>query len=112
MKIDRLELHERFWQESDRLKRIVIHQKTLSEEYGVTHATMNIAVRELEKQGRIRKVAAKKRNVGIYIVRDPAEFEHEFEPVTVPGIGVQRCRRCGDLEVVGNHIVGAHRAQP
>lgn len=110
MKVDRIELHERLWQDADRLKRVTIHQKQLSEEYGVTHATMNIAVRDLEKQGRIRKVAAKMRNVGIYVVRDPAAFEHEFEGVLTPGVGVLRCKKCGELEKIGKHIVGAYRA--
>lgn len=112
MKVDRLDLHDRLWEESDRWKRIEIHQKKLSEEYGVTHPTMNIAIRDLEKQGRIRRVASKKRNVGIYVVRDPATFEHEFEGVLVPGIGVERCKRCGELLQIGEHIVGAHRAKP
>lgn len=103
--IDRLALHEELWKRADHFGKLEIYQKLLAEELGVTQATMSLIIKDLVGDGRIKKVSAKKRNVGTYVVRDPTLFEHEFEPVHVPGINVERCARCGDLEQVGRHTL-------
>lgn len=102
-KVDRLALHERFWAQADRFGKVEIYQKGLAEELHLTAPTVSLIMKELVEEGRIRKVASKRRNVGVYAVRDPANFDHEFIPVTVPGVGVERCDRCGELQPLGNH---------
>ncbi len=102
--VDRLALHQSLWSRSDRFGKIQILQTELAEELGIAKPTMSNIIGELVQEGRIKKVAARKRNVGVYMILDPAEFDHEFVPVTVPGIEIERCKVCGDLEKVGHHV--------
>lgn len=71
----------------------------LAGKVGVTQATMSLIIKDLKDVGRIRKIAAKANNVGVYVVRDPAGFEHEFEP-TEPTVvpDVFRCGVCGEFK--------------
>ena len=104
-KVDRLALHERFWERMDRFGKIEIYQKGLAEELNLTTPTMSIIMKEVVGEGRIKKIASKRRNVGVYTVRDPARFEHVFIPFYVPGIDVERCERCGELFSNGQHTL-------
>lgn len=104
MKVDRYDLHDHLWDKADRFGRCLIYQKELASELDITQATMSLIVKELTESGRIKKIAAKQRNIGIYVVRDPTQFEHRFEPIEIPGMNVMRCKRCGDLEQVGFHL--------
>lgn len=104
MKVDRYELHQRFWDEADRLGRCLIYQKELAAQLDVTQATMSIIIGELVDEGRIKKISAKQRNIGVYLIRDPILFPHAFDPVSIPGLDVVRCRKCGDLYPVGRHL--------
>lgn len=105
LSVDRVALHRRLWADTDRFGKTEIYQIALAKELDVTKPTMSLIIKDLVTDGRIRKVAARKRNIGIYIVRDPALFDHPFVPVPVPGIGVDRCEICGDLERVGKHLM-------
>jgi DNA-binding Lrp family transcriptional regulator len=97
--IDRIELHRYLWMQATRNGRVEIYQKSLAEKIGVTQATMSLIIKDLKESGRIRKISSKANNVGIYAVRDPAMFEHEFDP-TEPTVAanVFRCGVCGEFE--------------
>lgn len=105
VKIDRVTLHRNLWERADRFGKVEIHQRTLSEELDVTNVTVSLIIKELVEDERIRKVAARKGNIGVYVVKDPNLFAHPFEEYEVPGIGVKRCRICGELEQVGKHLL-------
>lgn len=105
VKIDRVTLHRALWEKADRFGKVEIHQKTLADELGVTNVTVSLIIKELVEEERVRKVAAKKGNVGIYVIKDPTGFAHPFEDYEVPGIGIHRCLVCGELEQVGQHLL-------
>lgn len=102
--VSRPDLHQLLWSRSDRFGRVEVYQKELAEEIGVTQATMSLVMKDLVETGRVKKIAAKRRNVGIYTIRDPKSYPHPFEGQTVPGVGIERCKVCGDLLQVGPHV--------
>ena len=102
--IDRVALHCDLWSKSDRLNRIEIYQKELAQTLGVTQATMSLIIKDLVEDGRVRKIASKPRNVGIYVVRDPAQFEHTFDGQAIFGFpNLERGKLCGALFAGGPH---------
>lgn len=102
--VDRLALHQTLWSRSDRFGKVQILQGDLAKELGITNPTMSNIIKAMSEEGRLKKVAARKRNIGVYQIKDPADFEHVFQPEMVPGIEVERCKVCGELEKVGQHI--------
>lgn len=106
-KIDRQALHDMLWEKADRVGKVEIYQTGLAEELGITKPTMSLIIKELTDDGRIRKLFARKANVGVYKVSDPAQFEHEYVP-TKSGL-VEVCQRCGLMEKVGPHIARVGR---
>jgi DNA-binding MarR family transcriptional regulator len=69
--MDHQKLHQRLWDDSRRGGRIEIHQRKLSEDLGVTQATMCAAIQVLVEQGALKKIASRKTNIGVYVVREP-----------------------------------------
>lgn len=103
--VDRIALHRDLWEKSDRLHRIEIYQKELASKMEVTQATMSLVVKDLTEEGRIKKISARQRNVGVYLVRDPASFEHQFDPYRVVGFNdLERCKLCGSFYEMGKHL--------
>lgn len=103
--VDRLLLHSHLWDLADRSGKVTIYQKGLAETMGITQATMSICVRALAAEGRIRKIASRANNVGVYQVRDPSLYPHNYTPgQESPVPGLFRCALCGEFEPTGNHL--------
>lgn len=102
--IDRVQLHCTLYERADRFGKLEIYQKALAEQLQVTQATMSLIIKELVQEGRIKKVASRPQNVGVYVIRPPAAFEHEFDPYHVPGIDIERCKLCGGILEGGPHL--------
>lgn len=103
--VDRLALHSYLWSIADRSAKVTIYQKALAEKMQITQATMSICVRELAAEGRIKKIAARANNVGVYQIMDPSLYPHEYskgQESPVPGLF--RCAICGEFDQTGNHI--------
>jgi len=75
--IDRAEIHQHLWEQSDRNHRLIIHQSEFALFLEITQPTANRLMRDLVHQGRIRKIGTRSRNVGMYLVRDPKDFVEE-----------------------------------
>lgn len=79
--IDREALHKIIWEASDRRNhKIKIVQKDFAVFYGIAVTHMSRLIKEFEKEGRLKKVGARYRNVGVYVVRDPDTFNLEQPP--------------------------------
>lgn len=103
--VDRVAVHMALWDKSDRQHKIEIYQKELAQKMSITQATMSLVIKDLSEEGRIKKIASRPRNVGVYVVRDPADFEHEFDAYSVTGFeNLERCRLCGFLQGMGKHL--------
>lgn len=72
--INRHEIHEYLWENRDRFDQVRIHQKQFADYIGCTSATMCHIIADLTDQGRITKVAAEEKNVGIYRISDPENW--------------------------------------
>lgn len=72
--VDRNNIHVTLWDRSDRLNKITLHQRNFAKEIGISYFAVCRILKELSEEGRIKKVAAKKDNVAVYAVRDPANF--------------------------------------
>lgn len=72
--INRLAVHTQLWEARDRMGRVKIHQSQFAEHLGISIYQMNRVIRDFEEEGRLKKIAAKYRNVGVYVVTDPVEF--------------------------------------
>lgn len=72
--IDRQEVHAKIWAARDKSGRVKIYQKRFAESLHISQYHMSRIIREFEEQGRIKKIAARYRNIGIYVVEDPAMF--------------------------------------
>lgn len=73
--VNRVEVHEYLWSISNSRNKVQVYQKELAEKLGITQATMSYVMRDLSKEGRLKKVAAKANNVGVYVISDPEDFE-------------------------------------
>ena len=87
--IDRDWIHEQIWNARDRRGRVKIFQKRFAETLGISAPQMNRIIREFETEGRLKKVGARIRNVGIYVVRDPEEFDEVSRRGIAPADGVR-----------------------
>lgn len=71
--LDRDALHVYLWERSSPVThRITIHQGDLAEGLNVTRGTIVRVINEMADQGRLKKVEAKKDNVRVYQITDPA----------------------------------------
>lgn len=97
--IDRDGIHRYLWSISNSRNRVQIHQGTLAERYEITQATMSRVMKELAKEGRLKKVASKANNVGVFVITDPGEFPHAFNR-DVSGY----CNVCDEAEGADIHV--------
>lgn len=72
--LDRMEVHQKIWAARDRRGRVKIYQKQFAEHLGISIYHMSRIIKEFEEQGRLKKIAARYRNVGVYVVSDPVAF--------------------------------------
>lgn len=72
--IDRDAIHRKIWAASDRNHKVKIVQKDFAVFCGIAVTHMSRLIKEFEKDGRLKKVGARYRNVGVYVVRDPDTF--------------------------------------
>ncbi len=83
--IDRYEIHKKIWDARNRNNKVKIVQKDFAAHCGIAVTHMSRLIKEFERDGRLKKVGARYRNVGIYVVRDPDTFTLEastgLEPV-------------------------------
>lgn len=77
-------IHEEIWQSRNRNNKVTIYQKKFAAHLHISVFTMSRKIKELEESGRIKKIGARYRNVGVYIVNDPAEFSGKNNGLT-PG---------------------------
>lgn len=73
--LDKDHIHQILWEAKDRQGRLKIHQRKFSAWLGITHTTLCRVLAEFEKQGRIKRVATRYRNVGIYQIEDPETWD-------------------------------------
>lgn len=74
MKHDRQKLHETLWSRTDSHGKITLVQKDFAKETGIDVFQLCRIIGEFEEEGRMKKIAARYRNVGVYVVRDPARW--------------------------------------
>ena len=98
------ELHTLLWEASDRRNRVELHQRDFAARHNMHHTTLSHLVRHLKEEGRIKKISSKQGNIGTYVVRDPADWPHEWDPYPVPGFAIERCRTCDLLYELGPHF--------
>lgn len=72
--LDRKKVHAELWAARDRHGRVKIYQKQFAEHLAISVSHMSRIIQEFEEDGRIKKVGARYRNVGIYAITDPALF--------------------------------------
>lgn len=75
--LDRPDIHRQMWEARDRSGKVPIHQKKFAAFLGISPTHLSRVIKDFEEQGRLRKVGARYRNVGVYIVRDPVEFDQD-----------------------------------
>lgn len=75
--LDRDALHRLLWERrtGHRTQLVEIHQGEYARELRVNNSTMSTAISELCTAGKLRKLRAKRNNVGVYVVRDPELFK-------------------------------------
>ena len=73
--VDRQQLHVKIWEARDKSGKVKIYQKKFAEAQGLSPYHMSRIIRDFEKEGRLRKVGARYRNIGIYVVADPGQFD-------------------------------------
>lgn len=74
IKFDRQKLHQDMWDARDRNGKLQIFQKEWAKTHDITHFVMCRVMKDFEDEGRIKKIGARYRNVGIYVIYDPADF--------------------------------------
>ncbi len=76
--IDRDAIHRVLWRRSDRRGSLKFVQNQLASEIGVSPYHFSRILSEMEESGRLRTVAAGKRNVKTYVITDPAEYRSKM----------------------------------
>lgn len=69
--VDRDALHRYLWERTNSRARIHIHQTKLAEALNVTRGTMYRVMKEMVDAGRMHKVEALPRNVGVFVIANP-----------------------------------------
>lgn len=72
--ISRSKIHEQLWDARNRKDCVKIHQAEYAAYVGISSPHMSRIMGELQEQGRVKKIAARKGNIGIYLIKDPADF--------------------------------------
>lgn len=85
--IDRAAIHKKIWDARDRRGLVKIYQKQFAQHLGISAPHMSRIIAEMIEQGRLKKVGARYRNVGVYDVRDPADFPPPETKLRQTGVG-------------------------
>lgn len=85
--IDRPEIHLKIWNARDRSGKVKIYQKQLALHLRISAPQLCRIIKEFETSGRIKKVGSTYRNVGVYVVRDPADFPPSEKKLKSTGLG-------------------------
>lgn len=72
--IDHQRLHEMLWKKADSTGRLLIHQSDLREQLAVSNATLCRILQRMANEGRLKKIAARKGNIGVYVLQNPEGF--------------------------------------
>lgn len=72
--IDRTAIHEHIWNQRNRRNCVQIYQKQMAEELGISNYHLNRIIKNFEAAGRLKKIGARRLNIGVYVVRDPQLF--------------------------------------
>lgn len=72
--VDVLAIHQELWDARKRNGTVQIYQKKFAAHLNLSQYHMSRVIRRMTEEGRIKKIAARYRNVGIYQVMDPADF--------------------------------------
>lgn len=75
--LDRDALHKYLWERADSRGRIAVHQGELADKLGVTRGTITRVFKEMAEAGRLKRAEALERNVGVYVVTDPATWNSD-----------------------------------
>lgn len=73
--LDHDALHQYFWRHRDARGRTTIHVTQLAVLLGTSRQFLDAHVSQMAAQGRLRRVAAKVTNIGVYEVADPASWD-------------------------------------
>lgn len=74
-RVDRDALHRFLYERSNSRSQIKINQTDLAVQLDITRGTMYRVLKEMVEAGRLRKVEALERNVGVYQIVDPALWQ-------------------------------------
>lgn len=77
IKVDRDALHAYLWKRTDQRGRITVKIADLADDLGIRRDHMGRILREMGDAGRLKKTSALVRNVGIFTVVDPDEWNPE-----------------------------------
>lgn len=83
VRVIRHEVHKQLWQARNRKDCVQIHQKDFAGFIGIQPTHMSRVIKDLVEDGRIKKIAVRKANIGVYLIRNPADFE-ERTGLTTP----------------------------
>lgn len=72
--LDREMVHAEIWKARDKHGKVKIFQKKFAEHLHISQYHMCRVIADFEAEGRIKKIGARHLNIGIYAVKDPAEF--------------------------------------
>lgn len=85
--IDRADIHKKIWDQRNRRGIVKIFQKAFAAHLGISTPQMSRIIHELMEQGRIVKIGSRYRNVGVYEVKDPANFAPPETAFRSMGVG-------------------------
>lgn len=85
--IDRPEIHRKLWNARDRSGKCKIYQKVFAAHLKISAPQLCRIIKEFEESGRIKKVGSTYRNVGVYVIRDPADFPPSEKKLQSTGLG-------------------------
>lgn len=74
VKADRDAIHQQIWDARDRRNLVKIHQGDFAHHLGLSGPHLCRIMKEFERDGRIKKIGSRYRNVGVYEVRDPESY--------------------------------------
>ncbi len=77
VRLDKNAVHRELWAEAVKNRKhwVTIHQRKFAAHLGIRNTWLCIVLAEFAEEGRIRRVANKHRNVGVYEIADPDEWD-------------------------------------
>jgi hypothetical protein len=85
--IDIADIHQKLWDAKDRNDVVKIYQKQFALYCGISAPHMSRVIKRLKEEGRIKKIGSRYRNVGVYSVYDPADFDQPEARLRATGVG-------------------------